>query len=258
MMHRVAISLAIGLGMAVAPAVGRPVTAPVSYRSAMFRDVRFLQRVRSDLRIYTGIASRSESTGREGVWQVRADSNLALEAWFDSLVVWRDTREGKLTPDTDGLIGGRYRGTLGPDGRYVSQTSPFIPGPVAEVTDLSMALNELFPRLSPDRLSAGEEFADTTGWKIRRLSDSSAGGVPLQRYRWTISANTTRATAGEDSLFADVHERTTEDGTLVWHEVSGPLRWDRHIVVDVTVPASGAVKRGLRSRLEQRVSVWRL
>ena len=53
---------------------------------------------------------------------------IALEAWYDSLALSRESPETKLSPDTDGLLGGRYRGRLRSDrplyGAWPARSSP--------------------------------------------------------------------------------------------------------------------------------------
>ena len=57
---------------------------------------------------------------------------VALEAWYDSLELRRRSGDQEVMADTDGLIGGRYRGLLAPDGHYSEHARPFVPDEVAE------------------------------------------------------------------------------------------------------------------------------
>jgi hypothetical protein len=43
-----------------------------------------------------------------------------------------------------------------------------------------------------------------------------------------------------------------------WSGDLGPLRWEREITVEVSVPAGGAVKQAFRSRILQQVVVERV
>ena len=86
----------------------------------------------------TGAHLRHETLGRDGVLQLRArpaGSTIAIEAWYDSLALSRVSPETTLSPDTDGLLGGRYRGQLSPVGGYSAVARPFVPDEVAEVAD---------------------------------------------------------------------------------------------------------------------------
>ena len=79
----------------------------------------------------TGLRRRRETLTRDGLWRVRgrpAPAGISVEAWYDSLALSRESPEGELAPDTDGLLGGRYRGTLSPAGRYTADARPFVPG----------------------------------------------------------------------------------------------------------------------------------
>ena len=91
-------------------------------------------------------------SGRRGVWQFRASAaadDVELEGWLDSLALWRRSPETTIRPDTDGLLGGRYRGGLTREGRYRSRVRPFVPDEVAEVAGMATALDDFFPPLPP-------------------------------------------------------------------------------------------------------------
>ena len=100
-----------------------------------------------------------------------------LEAWYDSLA--SDAREPRrnLTPDTDGLLGGRYRGTLTAPAATRRQARPFVPDEVAEVAELGGALEDLLPAAAAGGAPAvGRRWTDSAGLELRRLADSAAGG----------------------------------------------------------------------------------
>src|SRR5439155_20055617 len=100
---------------------------------------RFEENSRGRIVVETAGQRRQETVGRFGRWSVRARdsaSSIALEAWYDSLSVWREGPAGKSIPNTDGLLGGRYRGVLTSAGRYAVLARPFIPDEVAEVAEL--------------------------------------------------------------------------------------------------------------------------
>ncbi len=182
---------------------------------------------------------------------------LRLEAWYDSLYVRRSSREGTLAPDTDGLIGGRYRGTLAPHGAYTPDARPFVPDGVAEVMDPSRAMDELLPRLPPRPLRVGEVWRDPGGVEIRRLSDSVAGDT-LRRFRARLTRTTDSVTTRGDTGSIPARQTTREDETFAWHPRRGLVRRDRTIVVETNIPGGGAVGRPVRSRLEQRVVIERI
>ena len=72
---------------------------------------------------------------------------MAVEAWLDPLSLVRRSPEAAITPDTDGLIGGRYRGSLSRSGVYSSKVRPFVPDEIAEIADMGGALDDFFPPL---------------------------------------------------------------------------------------------------------------
>ncbi|HSB55710.1 MAG TPA: hypothetical protein VLD58_15220, partial [Gemmatimonadales bacterium] len=81
----------------------------------------YRQQAQSSILLVAGRQRSRERTGRDGVLVLRAaraDSSIRLEAWFDTLSLWREGSGERLEPDTDGLIGGRYRGLLTPFGSF--------------------------------------------------------------------------------------------------------------------------------------------
>ena len=209
----------------------------------------------------TGLRRRRETLSRDGLWQVRgrpAPAGIAIEAWYDSLALSRQSPEGTLAPDTEGLLGGRYRGTLAPSGRYVVAARPFVPDEVGEVSDLGAAMEELLPPLPPSALAVGERWSDTAGLELRRLPDSAAGARTVRRLALRSRAETDRATVRGDTTAIAARQVTVEEGQVDWDEVEGFLRRTRHIVVETSVPVGGPVRAPLRSRLEQDVVVERV
>ncbi|HXE56878.1 MAG TPA: hypothetical protein VNK43_02660 [Gemmatimonadales bacterium] len=231
-----------------------------AYAASQLACARYREEVRSGVRAESGGRSRVERAGRGGVLVIEAspaDSGVRLEAWFDSLSVWRESPAGRLVPDTDGLLGGRYRGTLTPAGRYHAEASPFVPDEVAEVADLGGVLADLFPPL-PDRPLAPGEVAGDSTVSIRRLPDSVAAGARLARYRLERRhASRTERTVG-DTLGFVADQVQTEEGAFVWHPTQGLLRWERQVTIETTIPAEGAVRRPVRARVEQRIRLARL
>ena len=181
---------------------------------------------------------RVEEVRRDGRLVVRGtavDSGIAIEAWWDSLSLSRRAGTGTLTPDAAGVIGGRYRGLLRPDGRFVRSDAPWIPDDVAEVSDLSVALDDLFP-------------ADS-GVAVRALDDSAGA----RRYRVQSHRSVDSAATG-DRPFA-VYESETSVGTLAWGNV-GLLTWDRRVQAETRVKESP--RRSFRSVADQRIELRRV
>ena len=197
---------------------------------------------------------------RDGVLSVRAADTaggVSVEGWYDSLSMRRRTGEDELVPDTDGLIGGRYRGLLGPRGAYVSSASPFVPDEVAEVAELAGAFEDLFPPLPPRPLAAGASWGDST-LQIRRLADTVVAGRAVRRFgllsrrerRETIPYGDTvpLPDSADDQRAGRVHlgfrrAPTPDARPFWWRPRSHPTAESR---------------RPVRSRVEQQVELVRL
>jgi hypothetical protein len=231
------------------------------YRAEQLNCARFLETAESKILTQSGGRGREQTAGRTGVWQFRAapaDGGVALEGWLDSLALWRRSAETTIRPDTDGLIGGRYRGTLSADGAYSSKVRPFIPDEVAEVAGMGSALDDFFPPLPRGgRLEPGQTWSDSLGVTIRRLPDSALSGVPLYRFALETQRQTTSAETQADTLPLQLRQTSQEHGSYVWHPTLGLLRRERRIVVETTVPPGRSVRQAVRSKIEQQITVQR-
>jgi hypothetical protein len=231
----------------------------VRYSAKQLNCARFLENAASKIVTQAGGQGREQTSGRTGVWQFRAtpsNDNVALEGWLDSLSLWRRSTETTLKPDTDGLLGGRYRGTLSGGGVYSSQTRPFVPDEVGEVAGMATALDDFFPPLPPRSLRPGQVWA-SSGVTIRRLPDSAMSGVPLYRFQVETRRRAASAEIESDTLPLELRQVSQERGTFVWHPLLGLLQRERWIVVETTVPASRTVPQPVRSKIEQRITVLR-
>jgi hypothetical protein len=232
----------------------------VRYTAKQLDCARFLESGESSIQTETGGRRRQQTSERRAVWQFRASPSkeeIALEGWMDSLAVSRRSAETTISPDTDGLLGGRYRGSLSATGAYSSQVRPYVPDEVAEVAGMATALDDFFPPLPTRQLSPGGTWSDSQGLTIRRLSDSVLSGLPLFRFELNRKDETRVAPRPGDTLALPLRQLSEEQGTFVWHPLLGLVRRDRRIVVQTAVPASRTVRRPVRSRVEQRISVTR-
>ena len=214
------------------------------YTAEQLACVSFHETSRGRLATQTGTRLRRETLTREGVLRLRArptGSEIAIEAWYDSLALARESPETTLSPDTDGFIGGRYRGRLSPTGRYVAEARPFVPDEVAEVADLGGALDDLLPLLPSAALAVGERWSDSAGLELRRLPDSLAGRRVVQRLEVRSRAESRKATIRGDTASIAARQVTVEQGSVEWDPRAGLLRRVRHLVVETTVPAGGPV-----------------
>lgn len=221
---------------------------------------RYLETAESDILTQSGGRKREQTSGRRGVWRFRAkpaDGDVALEAWLDSLSLWRRSAETTLRPDTDGLIGGRYRGILTGGGVYSSRVQPFVPDEVAEVAGMATAVDDFFPPLPLRQLRPGEEWRDSLGLRIRRLPDSALSGVALHRFALESIRESRSAATERDTVPLQLHQLAREQGTFVWHPLLGLIGRDRTVVVETSVPSSRSVGPAVRSRIEQRIRLRR-
>jgi len=241
-----------------ASSVGPP--ALLQYTAAQLDCATFVDHAAGRLDAETGARRRRETLSRDGVLRVRArgaDSGIVLEAWYDSLAVSRVSPEATLIPETDGLLGGRFRGLLSPEGRYEPRARPFVPDAVAEVADLGRVLDDLLPPLPPRALAVGDAWSDGAGLELRRLPDSVAHGRSLWRLALRARAESNAVTIRGDTTGLKAAQVTTETGEVDWDARRGLVRRTRHIVVETSVPAGGPLKLPLRSRLEQDATLTR-
>lgn len=230
--------------------------APIRYRTADLACARFRQSVETNLRIESGNRVLRQNSGRSGLLIVTARDTaggMLLESWFDSLMVWRAEPTGKRSVDTDGVIGGRFLGLLQPGGRYSRIDVPFVPGEVAEITDLTAVLDDLFPPVPGTRLDAGQRWQDSTGWVIARQSDKGT----LQRYG-IIGTRHLQSRLGTDSLADTAQQVERETGQMFWDPTAGLMRWDRAIEAEASIPASDELPHGAQTRVEQTIRLERV
>jgi hypothetical protein len=236
-------------------------TVRPQYAAAQLHCARFLETSRSEIETETPRGAVGATVERDGIWSFRArdtSGGVAIEAWYDSLALRRRTSEGDLVPDTDGLIGGRYRGILTRSGEYVIELArPFVPDEVAEVADLSAAGADLLPRLPPRPLAPGESWGDSA-LALTRLPDTALAGRPLRHFRLESRDERRAATPRGDTVPIPLRQTTVEEGDIYWSEVSGLVRRLRDITVEATVPSGGRVKQPVRSRVVQHIELTRL
>jgi hypothetical protein len=253
---------ALSLALVGVPAVvlGQDQAVDVRYSAAQLDCARFLESAESDIRTETGGRTRLQTSGRSGVWEFRADAarnnSIPIEGWLDSLSVWRRSAEALTRPDTDGLLGGRYHGTLSLTGSYHPTVRPFVPDEVAEIAGMATALDDFFPPLPRSRLRPGQSWTDSAGITLRRLPDSALSGVLLYRFALESRRQSDRADIG-DSIPLRLKQVSVEHGSYVWHPSLGMIRRDRRIVVETSVPPGGSIRQSVRSRIEQRITTTR-
>jgi hypothetical protein len=245
--------LALG-GARPADAQVRAAATPFRYTPAQLDCATFIEHSRARLEAETGGRRRRETLVRSGVLQFRARASggdVAIEAWYDTLALSRESPETTLVPETDGLLGGRFRGTLTPSGHYSVAARPFVPDEVAEVADVGGTLEDLLPPLPTAALAVGQTWSDGAGLELRRLHDSTASGRVIYRLALRARFHADTAAVRGDTTRLPAAEDTEEDGQVDWDQQRGLLRRRRHIVIETSVPAGGPVMLPFRSRLEQ-------
>jgi hypothetical protein len=250
--------LALGLWL---PAGAAAQEAAPSYHPLQLDCSRYRQEIRSVIELVGARQRSRETTSRVGILAVRAaarDSAIALEAWFDSLAVWREGAGERLEPETDGVIGGRFRGLLSRRGVYTETDRPFVPDEVAQVADVGDALGQLFPPLPGRPLPPGATWQDLSGTVITRLPDGRRVGRMVERYRLAQRSVKEESRLLPDSSEVRATRRERETGVYEWSREAGPVRWERDITVEVDVPAGGPVRFPFRTRIEQKVTMERV
>ncbi len=237
------------------------VDEPPAYRPLMLDCARYRVVVNTRVTIQSGRDRTRERIGRDGVLVLRAsaaDSLIRLEAWFDTLSLWRESSGDRLVPDTDGLIGGRYRGTLNRVGGFTATDAPFIPDEVAEVADLRGALGDLLPPLAPVALKLGAAWRDDFGTVISRAEDGRVDGRRVQRYRLIRKLTREESRVLPDSSRVSATRTESESGIYSWTDDLGVVRWERDLSDQVQVPAGGLVSQPFTTGIAQKVTVTRV
>jgi hypothetical protein len=252
---------AVLLGLLPAGPASAQTPAPPRYHPLQLDCSRYQQQVKSSILLEATGQRTRETTGRDGTLVVRAapaDSLIRLEAWFDTLTVWREGAGERLAPETDGIVGGRFRGTLTRTGGFTGTDRPFVPDEVAQVADVGDALAELLPPLPEDGLLPGAAWKDGFGTVILRIPDGTEGGRRVERYRINRRLEREESRLLPDSTVVKAERSETENSVLAWSGERGPVRWEREITVELTVPAAGPVRQPFRTRIEQAVTITRV
>lgn len=249
-----------GRGLAASAVLLLAQAGPARYRAGQLACAVFAETIQTAVQGQSGTATVGDKLRRTGTVVVRARASgdsLLVEAWYDSLAVLRQTAAGRETAETDGFVGGRYRGVLLPDGRFETQKAPFVPDDLAGQVDLASALDEFFPRLPTTELTVGRDWTDGNGFTIHRDRDSRDRAGPVAHYTWTDTRRAGQTLDAGDSLAVRLDQAIKERGDLAWSDRFGPLSWTRHLVINARIPATGGVKRIVRSTVEQDITVIR-
>lgn len=228
---------------------------PPRYTAASLACAVFAETVRTTVRAQESGLPWEERGTRFGLLVVRAQpagAQLAFEAWYDSLTIVAETRNGRVVVDTDGLVGGRWEGLLAPGGAVALRTRPFIPDEVRAVSDLAEALLDFFPPLPAAALPPNASWTDSLGLTVRRLPDSATAA----RYRWTIRSRS--APVLESDTTVRFRQQAEEEGQVVWPAQQGALSWVRDVTVETQVTQAGRGGGAYRGRVTQEIAVRRV
>ncbi|HEX9166325.1 MAG TPA: hypothetical protein VF862_10460 [Gemmatimonadales bacterium] len=233
--------------------------APPRYAAATLACAVFEERVRTEVRAQEAGVPWEETGDRFGRLVVRArpeDGAIDFEAWYDSLTVRYDARAGRLEPDTDGLIGGRWEGRLTATGSVELLTRPFMPPDLREVSDLSDALLDFLPPLPAAALAPGSHWTDSLGLTVRRLADSTAAEGAVARYEWTIHSRGALPVEADSTL--RIRQEAEDEGRLAWGDDLGVLGWTRRVTIETQLARAGRGGSSHRGRVVQQIRVRRI
>jgi hypothetical protein len=229
------------------------------YTAANLDCSRWSETSHSQIETSTGGRVGKATSARDGVLTLRATDSaggVSVEGWYDSLSVRRATNGEEQAPDTDGLIGGRYRGLLGPRGAYTALARPFVPDEVAEVAELAGEFDDLFPALPPRPLAPGASWGDSV-LRVRRVADTVVAGRTLRRFALTSRRERRETLLHGDTMPVPVQQTISEQGEFAW-DAGGLQRRARTILVETSIPRSRRIPQPVRSRVEQQVELMRL
>jgi hypothetical protein len=230
---------------------------PVGYEPGCYA---FLETVRTSIKSRSGTAAIDDKAGRDGLIVVRLGRDtggLGVQAWYDTLAVWRLTGSGREEPNVEGFLGGRYRGTLTRDGRYAGLAWPFVPPDLAQLADLAPVMDDFLPRLPLIDLPVGREWSDTTGLTIKRQPDTRDRTGSVRHYTWTSTRRIADRIDATDSVAIALEQLVKEEGDLRWSPKAGPSSWTRHLAISAHVPAREGVKQSVQTAIEQDITVTR-
>ena len=236
-------------GCLLIPVFGHALAAQAPRFPADMAGATFIERVHSDVIAASGTAERHRVIDRQ--------SRYAMTLRGDTLVVSADSirldetaDNARRSVDVDAVIGGRWKLLAGAENTVRVVDAPFVPGDVADVSDLGSAMDDFFPP-APPSIAQGARLADAVHGDWRRLPDSAH----LARYRWTAGHRADSTSIGADSVPVRAETEVHEDGAMVQSPRLGPVAWTRRIVTAVTSHFAG---RTVRATVDQRIDVMRM
>jgi hypothetical protein len=211
-------------------------------------DATFVEQVHSDVTTQAGTAELHRTIVRMARYSTATRTDT-LVVTADSLHLDETAGNIHRPIDVDAVIGGRWKLVASGPGKTRVVDTPFVPGEVADVSDLGSAMDDFFP-VAPPALAPGAQSTDTSQRVWRRLADSARE----QRYHWSERRHGDSTSIGSDSVLVHAVVDTHEEGDLAWSAVRGPLAWARRIQTLVTSRFAG---RTVRANVDQRIVVAR-
>lgn len=229
--------------------LGHPLAAQAMHYPARVAGARFIERVHSDVTAASGTAERHRVIDRQAQYSTNLHGDTLVVS-ADSIRLDETADGARRNVDVDAVIGGRWKLLAGAGNTMRAVDAPFVPGDVADVSDLGAAMDDFFPS-APPPLAPGGRLADSVRGDWRRLADSAH----LARYRWTARRRADSTSIGADSVLVHASTDAREDGEMAWSPALGPLAWTRRIVTGVTSHFAG---RDVRAMVDQRIVVVRV
>jgi hypothetical protein len=218
------------------------------YPVAALDGAHFVETIRTEALTKVGTAELRRLVARDSRFSVTLHGDTLLVS-ADSVSLTEVADGHSRTIDTDGFVGGRYRLGLDAAGVATIWQRPFIPDDIADVSDLSRAMDDFFPPLPP-AMAPGDAASDAAGRRWQRLADSSGS----QRFRWSAQVSRDTAQVANDTVAVLIEESTHEESALAWSSSRGPLAWTRQIESNVSTRLRG---RTIRATINQKIDVRR-
>jgi hypothetical protein len=242
--------IACGLAaLAIGAAPGQGAAQAPRYSLQQLDSAQFAETVHSKIVSQAGTAERHRTVQRMAQYSftLRGDT---LVATSDTVQLSEDA-EGVVTDvDVDAVIGARWALQLDPHGAATVFDAPVVPRSIADVSDISTAMDDFFPAL-PLPLAVGARAADSSGRVWNRLADSAG----VQRYHYAAKRDDMHRISSSDSVRVESAEVATETADVAWDARRGPVAWSRHIQTTVTSHFSG---RTVRADVDQQIAVRRI
>ncbi len=243
--------LVVMCALSVVPVLRSPFsvlrTGP-SYTLSALDGTSFLEVVNSSVVSRTAGAESRRSLARAARFGITLSHDTLLVS-IDSLDLTQSGDGTTRSFDAGGVLGGRWKLFLAPNGAPNVLLRPFVPEEITDVSDVAAAMTDFFPPAPPQLVVNGVR-TDTVGIRWQRRPDSAG----VERYHWSQTRQHQGVRTVADTVALQVHENTTESGEMAWLRAGAPVAWTRIIHSEVT---STIRNRTVQSVLDQRIVVRR-